>query len=404
MADDDLLSKVHSLSDLELAFLLSLIAREHCQIRTRYSADIPDLLVELRLLSNKIFGLQPAVIHCTPQTTLDDFTSSLLLPTTSSPVSTSRSISPFTIRAPQPSQQNHEPNASTSYFRSSSLAPQSPQQQTPSIAPILLASNLDQAPKAVQIQALELLRSRRIFTRTSVHTAPKTFLFVAVISDDGLGEMNRWLNDWFHLAHRHDPEGDGYPNLEEEEEEEPEEGDGEETEEETSIAAFRRDSETSTASSSSVVKQPGYALRQPSYTTANTTSFQPVITESDISLLAHQTSQVQLSIDVARYQMNIVSFLRMHRAVGGGITPTATKHFEGLVKSLAPLHGFDYVTPSLVQLAARKVYLHRIQIVKPEMERSMQWGSELAAVEAVLEGVGPEEVVEDVLGMVAVPL
>lgn len=28
----------------------------------------------------------------------------------------------------------------------------------------------------------------------------------------------------------------------------------------------------------------------------------------------------------------------------------------------------------------------------------MQWGSDLAAVEALLEGVGPEEVIEDVLG------
>jgi hypothetical protein len=241
-----------------------------------------------------------------------------------------------------------------------------------------------------------------MFTRTSVHTTPKTFLFVAVLSDEGPGDLNKWLNEWFYLAHRHDPEEDGYPNLEEEEEEE--EGDGEDTDREASIAAFRRDSETSITSISSVVKQPNSALRRPSYTTPKPTTFQPVITESDISLLAQQTSQVQLSIDVARYQLNIVSFLRMHRAVGGGITPTATKHFEGLMKSLAPLHGLDYVTPSLVQLAARKVYLHRIQIVKPEAERSMQWGSELAAVEALLEGVGPEEVVEDVLGMVAVPL
>lgn len=34
----------------------------------------------------------------------------------------------------------------------------------------------------------------------------------------------------------------------------------------------------------------------------------------------------------------------------------------------------------------------------------MQWGSKLEAVEAVLEGVGPEEVIEDVLAMVTAPL
>lgn len=55
------------------------------------------------------------------------------------------------------------------------------------------------------------------------------------------------------------------------------------------------------------------------------------------------------------------------------------------------------MTPSLVALAARKIYLHRIHIVKPEKERSMQYGSDLEAVSALLEGVGPEEVIEDVL-------
>lgn len=102
--------------------------------------------------------------------------------------------------------------------------------------------------------------------------------------------------------------------------------------------------------------------------------------------------------------MNIVSFLRMHRAVIDGITPTATKHFEQLIRCLAPLHKLDFVTPALVGLAARKIYLHRIRITKPENERSMQWGSKLDAVEAVLEDVGPEDVIEDVLETVTAPL
>ena len=131
----------------------------------------------------------------------------------------------------------------------------------------------------------------------------------------------------------------------------------------------------------------------------------PLLSDSEIAHLAHLAQHdVSVDIDVRRYQMNIVAFLRMHRAVEGGVTPQATKHFEQLMRSLAPLHGLDFVTPALVGLAAKKVYLHRIEIVaSPERERSMQWGSELSAVEAMLEGVGPEEVIEDVLGMVAVP-
>jgi hypothetical protein len=76
-----------------------------------------------------------------------------------------------------------------------------------------------------------------------------------------------------------------------------------------------------------------------------------------------------------------------------------------LARCLAPLHRIDYVTPALVALAARKVYVHCIRIVaRPEGERSTHWGSSLQAVEAVLEHVGPEDVIEDVLEMVTAPL
>ena len=102
--------------------------------------------------------------------------------------------------------------------------------------------------------------------------------------------------------------------------------------------------------------------------------------------------------------MNVVSFLRMHRAVDQGVTPAATKHFGQLMRNLAPLHRLTFVTPALVGLAAKKVYLHRLRITSPEKERSMQWGSALGAVEAILEGVGPEQVLDEVMTMVTAPV
>lgn len=72
--------------------------------------------------------------------------------------------------------------------------------------------------------------------------------------------------------------------------------------------------------------------------------------------------------------------------------------------ALAPLHGLDYVPPSLVALATRKIYPHRITLTTPESERSMQWGSSLEAVREVLEGVTVDDVMEDVLHQVEVPL
>lgn len=270
----------------------------------------------------------------------------------------------------------------------------SPSVPTANIANVVLAKNLDLAPRAVQIQALELLRTKRIFTRTSVQMAPKQFLFVAVLGADsgGRARVTPHLNDFFYVAHWHDPE-DGFANLDEAY------GTGRE----------ESDSGSETASTESVVKRSWHGAvggggGEGAGEQASGTLGKPVFSEGDIASLAKLGRDVQVDVDVLRYQMNIVSFLRMHRAVGGGITPTATRQFEQLMKCLAPLHRLDYVTPSLVALAARKIYLHRIKVVVPEKERSMQWGSELAAVEALLEDVGPEEVIEDVLAMVPAPV
>lgn len=64
----------------------------------------------------------------------------------------------------------------------------------------------------------------------------------------------------------------------------------------------------------------------------------------------------------------------------------------------------DFVTPSLIGLAARKVYPHRITIASPERERSVQYGSNVAAVRQYMDGLTPEDVIETVLAKVECPL
>ncbi|KAK1831550.1 hypothetical protein QBC39DRAFT_425927 [Podospora conica] len=389
--DPRLLQQLHELNDVELAALLSLIAREHCLISTPPDA-VDDLTEELRLIAARTFGLSSTVVHCHAHTTLDDFANAILLvppPRASSPNNT-RSNSPFQAR-----HHHHDPSPGGSYFPSPRIgnsntgltSPSSTStaaQKHPQIANVVLAKHLDRAPRAVQIQALELMRTRRIFTRTSVQTAPKQFLLVAVLgaTSGGHAHVTPHLNDFFYLSHWHDPE-DGFDYLEE-------------------WAAEDDRADSSYVGGGGVIDEDDDGASTISSTSLSVPR-PAVIGEADVALLAQLARQVSVDVDVSRYQMNIVSFLRTHRAVDGGITPTATKHFEQLMRSLAPLHGFDYVTPSLVGMAARKIYLHRIRIVRAEKERSMQWGSELEAIEAVLEGVGAEDVIEDVLGMVAVP-
>ncbi|KAK4226895.1 hypothetical protein QBC38DRAFT_479386 [Podospora fimiseda] len=448
MADERLLDKIQTLGDLELATLLCLVAREHCLIGT-LPDSVDELAEELRLIASKTFNLTSAIVSCHAHTTLDEFATGLLVsPTPRTQSSSSPGTNTYTASPYQPRYDHAQsstiagvPSSTAgSYFPSSSpsarpgafsprittnaIIPISPsnitstggvsnshsssqQYHQPQIANVILAKDLDRAPRAVQIQALELLRTRRIFTRTSVQAAPKQFLFIAIVGapSGGQARVTPHLNDFFYLAHWHDPEEDGFDYLDEELGTNREDGDNID------------DDATSTDSSQSVVKRtpslggdsqwlssPLSTSKTPRLQQQQSSPDRLIFTEDDISLLTQLTAETHLSVDVARYQMNIVSFLRMHRAVMGGVSPQATKHFENLAKSLAPLHGLDYVTPSLIALAAKKAYLHRLKVVdSPEKERSVQWGSDIAAVEIMLDGIEPEDIIEDVLGLVTVP-
>jgi hypothetical protein len=230
VADSNMaLDRIGGLSDLELAFLLCLINREHCIISTQ-PASLDDLVEELKLVSSRTFGLAPLVISCSPTTTLDDLAAGIVHPVLHPPShahahvhrpldfqasSPTRSPSPmrsrlYSARTTSPPL-HHQPDQS-SYFPSpgggsgaltpipsaalafggpgtsgngNSHPPGTAGTFSPpagGIANVILARNLDHSPRAVQVQVLELLRTRRIFTRTSVQTAPRPFLFVAVLS------------------------------------------------------------------------------------------------------------------------------------------------------------------------------------------------------------------------------
>ena len=80
------------------------------------------------------------------------------------------------------------------------------------------------------------------------------------------------------------------------------------------------------------------------------------------------------------------------------------------------LHGLDFVSPALVALAARKVYRHRLRILKPEdaaWERSVMYGSRVKEVQTLLEGMWADaegngevadRILDDVIRRVEVPV
>jgi MoxR-like ATPase len=189
-----------------------------------------------------------------------------------------------------------------------------------------------------------------VFTRTAMHTAPKDFLFIGIMSRTG-ARLNHHLNDIFCMSHFHASE-DGLPYT-----------DGE----------LKRD-------------------------------LSPPLPITDVVILREQARKARITGEVASYLHNIVLFMRTSRYVTSGVTATATKQLRILSSALAPLHGLDYVPPSLVVLAAHKIYPHRLVLATPSTEKSLQWGSDPSAIGSLLEGITVEGVIEDVLASFESPL
>ncbi|KAL8998285.1 MAG: hypothetical protein Q9169_002599 [Polycauliona sp. 2 TL-2023] len=309
MSPPNLVHKVEELTDLELALLLSFVANEHCLIRTEEDA-LESLQHEIQLAPDSHLNVENVAFGSRENT------------------------------------------------------------GEPSIPNVVMLRNLELANDDVQIQALELMRTKRLLTRTSVVTAPKAFSYDSLNGLDSSTNLRKI--DHIFLSHTHDIE-DGFANLEK----------GSEW--------FDDDR----SSSSSVVRK---SVPQKSQDGPGVT-----FSEEDIQVLVQESKNTKVTSEVECYLQNIVTFLRMHRAVDGGINPWATKFFKKLTTCLAPFSGLNYVTPSLVAIAARKVFPHRIILTAPERDRSLQYGSDLTAVKAVLEGVTPEAIIEDVLTAVEVP-
>ena len=236
-------------------------------------------------IATKVFGLTHTLIDCSAHTTLDDFADALLIVDNNTP-HTGMTRQDYFVSSP----------TFRSMSRSSNTENTAENKKIPNV---VIAKNLDEAPQNVQIQALELMRTKRIFTRTNVQAAPKPFLFIALLAGGEGPRLTKHLNDYIFISHYHDPE-DGFPNIE--------------------------DTYSDSDSLSSVVKKsPGVEPEE----------VQPRIPASDIDTLAHQSSIATASVEVRRYQHNIISFLRLHRAVGGGISAMGTKYFEKLMRCVS---------------------------------------------------------------------
>jgi hypothetical protein len=111
-----------------------------------------------------------------------------------------------------------------------------------------------------------------------------------------------WQNDHFFISHKHYAE-DGLPNLDE--------------------AVKKQPVPEDDASTSSVIRSSPYSF-------AKTKNTAPLFSLEDIDRLAKLSAEVKITSEVRAYIHNIVVFMRLHRAVEGGVSAMATRHFTTL--------------------------------------------------------------------------
>lgn len=352
------------LSDLELAVLLCLAAHEHCLLETTKDS-IHDVAKELALISSNTFGLCYAILDCSPSTTLADFSSEILA---------AGGLGSY-----------HGPAGPMKIKRSPSYSTQGSRDHVGrtddghsldgrKVVNVIIAKHFNRVNEDIQIRILELLRSKQLTIGDAVLTAPTNFLFLPLVvrkPEQFQPPLNKHLNDHLFISHFHDSSM-GYAHLED-------------------VDDWLSDGQESI---SSVVRKPD--TRMPKKGTQ--------INEQALRILGETSKTVTANADVIRYQQDIVSFLRLSRAVAGGISPKTNNHFSKLAKLLAQLHGIDYLTPSIIALASKKVFCHRIILARPEDDRSLQYGSDLKAVAQVLSHLTPEMVLDDVLSQVDAPV
>ena len=95
----------------------------------------------------------------------------------------------------------------------------------------------------------------------------------------------------------------------------------------------------------------------------------PVISRNELLLMQEAVSETYISEVVLRYAVSLVRSTREHSMIEKGASPRATLAVTSMAKSMARLHGRDYVIPKDVQDVFCLTIAHRLSW-KPEVKES----------------------------------
>jgi MoxR-like ATPase len=114
---------------------------------------------------------------------------------------------------------------------------------------------------------------------------------------------------------------------------------------------------------------------------------QPVSDPRDVQRLIAMARGVHVAPSLKRYVVDLTEATRSHADIYLGASPRASLHLLRAARTLAASRGRDYVVPDDIQSLAVPVIAHRL----------------LLSSEAQIRGIGPEEVLEALLGRVPIP-
>jgi len=116
----------------------------------------------------------------------------------------------------------------------------------------------------------------------------------------------------------------------------------------------------------------------------------PVATVEEVAQAQTDVAAVDLSDDVAKYLVSLISATRVHPGIRLGASPRATLHLAAMARARAATRGRDFVSPDDVAALAGIVLPHRL------VPRSRQ-ATSLDALDA------SARIVEEILGYLPVP-
>lgn len=336
---EEFLPTLPTLSDLDLAILVSLITREHCLLVTD-DEELDNLAQELASIVSQRFALSYVIVDLGGRGDGEDELSSLTALLLGNGENVNGSDDDYDDEEEDPLGKSHGKPFETNLSQS---VEQHDKRRRCSIPNVIIAKHFNQAPALLQAQMIELIEDhKRLCTArgqperdfenyksktdgsndgrvadpnyytvsdrtTAALSPPSTFLFLPIIPNSTRHiRLTPHLNDRIAISHSYSCNPD---------------------------ADDQYQTHNPPASSPNTNNTKTISFDHKDNNNNNTSKR---IQKATIDVLRSYSETVALTPETRRYLQDIVTFLRIERGVDGGITPRATRHFIALTRYFSP--------------------------------------------------------------------